>query len=275
MEKKNEAQVLDKAQVPAIPDQQIAFLELIERLATNPDADVEKIQRIMDMQNQVYERDAEQAFNSAMGRVQNQIDLVVGKKYNDQTKSHYADLKSILLKTKEVYTTEGFSLMFYEGATDKPGHTRVCVDIMHGQGHTKQRYADIAVQTTGIAGKSMMTLVHGEGSAFSYGRRYLTCMIFNIPTGDDDDGNAAGVEYISEEQKKALVKEMSKRKIDVKKFTEHLKIKSVDELPVKRFNEAMKAAQSKPIPTGKTETPKEREPGEDDDSWMDGQGELV
>lgn len=60
------------------------------------------------------------------------------------------------------------------------------------------------------------------------------------------EGN--GVEYISEEQKKALVKEMEKRKIDVKKFNEHLKVKSIDELPANRFNEAMKAAQSKPIP---------------------------
>jgi len=149
----------------------------------------------------------DRTINAAMTRTQNKIELVVAKSYNKQTKSNYANLKEILLRTKPIYTAEGFSLMFYEGETTKENHKRVCVDIMHEQGHTEQRYGDFAVQTTGIAGSAMMTQIHGEGSAFAYGRRYLTSMVFNIPTGDDDDGNAAGVktqEMINDKQKKRI-----------------------------------------------------------------------
>jgi len=172
--------------------QQESFLSAIERLASNPAVDVEKIKQMVEIQEHLLDRNAKQAFNAAMTRTQNKIELVVAKSENKQTNSKYANLKQILIQTKPIYTTEGFSLMFYEGETAKESHKRVCVDIMHREGHTEKRYGDFAIQTTGIAGKAMMTQIHGEGSAFMYGRRYLTCMIFNIPTGEDDDGNAAG-----------------------------------------------------------------------------------
>lgn len=168
------------------------FLAMIERLAARPEVDPDKIQKFIDMQERILDRNAKQAFNAAMTKAQNKIELVVARSKNEQTRSMYAKLKQILIETKPIYTTEGFALMFYEGETLKENHTRVCVDIMHNEGHTEKRWGDFAVQTKGMAGNPMMTLIHGEGSAFSYGRRYLTCMIFNIPTGDDDDGNSAG-----------------------------------------------------------------------------------
>lgn len=174
------------------PEPRTDFLTVIERLASRPDIDPDKIKQFMDMQERVLDRNAKQAFNAAMTKAQSRIELVVAKSENTQTKSNYAKLKAVLLSAKPIYTDEGFSLMFYEGDSPKESQKRVCVDIMHDQGHTETRHGDFTIQTTGIAGKSMMTQIHGEGSAFSYGRRYLTCMIFNIPTGDDDDGNAAG-----------------------------------------------------------------------------------
>lgn len=178
---------------PNLPvvDQQAAFFVAIEKMTMNPDIDVSKIKQIMDMQEHALDRNAKQAFNEAMALVQSKIEIIANTRDNSQTNSKYANLGDVIVKAKPIYTKEGFSLMFYEGETKKENHTRVCVDIMHRQGHTEQRYGDFAVQTTGIAGKAMMTLIHGEGSAFSYGRRYLTCMIFNIPTGDDNDGNGA------------------------------------------------------------------------------------
>lgn len=168
------------------------FISTIERLSAMPDIPVEKIQQLFEMKQAEDNRLAQREFNAAMMRTQGRIELVVAGQENKQTGSNYANLKAILIKTKPIYTAEGFSLMFYEGESPKETQKRVCVDIMHSGGHTEKRYGDFTIQTTGIAGKAMMTQIHGEGSAFSYGRRYLTCMIFNIPTGDDDDGNAAG-----------------------------------------------------------------------------------
>ena len=245
-DKTTEVEVLEQRNVPDAIDGQSALLNLIERLATNPDADVEKIQRIMDMQRQGFDREAEQVFNGSMCQAQNKIELVVAKKKNNQTNSFYADLKTILVQTKKIYTAEGFSLMFYEGVTEKQEHIRVCVDIMHEAGHTKKRYVDCAVQTTGIAGKAMMTLIHGEGSAFSYGRRYLTCMIFNIPTGDDD-GNAAGgkVDHIDGKQLTAIKKLIKEKSADEKKFLVFMKAKTIEEIPTSDYEKAIEALEAK------------------------------
>jgi len=242
------------ANIPVKHEESSSFFAAIERLAKNPDVDVAKIQQIMDMQEQVLDRNAKQAFNASMMRAQNRIELVVAKKTNEQTHSKYADLKAILLKTKPIYTGEGFSLMFYEGETPKENHKRVCVDIMHEQGHTEQRHGDFAIQTTGIAGKAMMTQIHGEGSTFSYGRRYLTCMVFNIPTGDDDDGNAAGqgkVEYVSDKQKSTIVDFIIDRGVDEKKFLAFMKVESLDKILTKDYDNAIKNLKLKPKPVAK------------------------
>ena len=222
---------------------QADFFTAIERLAVNPDVDVAKIQQILDMQEQVLNRNARQAFNAAMMRAQSRIELIAENRTNQQTHSDYADLTAILLKAKPIYTSEGFSLMFYEGETSKENHKRVYVDIMHEQGHTETRYVDLAIQTTGIAGKAMMTQIHGEGSAFSYGRRYLTCMIFNIPTGDDDDGNRAGSEpaYITDKQLSTITDMINAKNVNESKFLTFMGCESLEKIPADQYAQAMTA----------------------------------
>lgn len=261
----NDLKKVDEIDVDNLPvkavDQQASFFASIERLASNPNVDVDKIKQIMEMQEHVLERNAKQSFNASMMQTQGKIELVVAKSKNSQTGSKYADLQQILIKTKPVYTAEGFSLMFYEGETTKENHKRVCVDIMHEQGHTEQRYGDFAIQTTGIAGKTMMTQIHGEGSAFSYGRRYLTCMIFNIPTGDDDDGNAAGknIEYVNEKQLSSMVDMINSKNVNKAKFLKYMGVESLDKIPSSEFGRAIEV-----LKKSKGEKKTGREPGDDD-----------
>ena len=255
----------DRPALPAV-NQPNQFMQVIERLASRPEVDVDKLEKIMKMQEHILDRDAETAFNASMTQAQNKIELVVAGSKNTQTGSNYADLKAILLKAKPVYTTEGFSLMFYEMDCPKENHKRVGVDIMHRQGHTKKRHADIKIQTTGIAGKAMMTEVHGEGSAFSYGRRYLTCMTFNIPTGDDDDGQKAGgkqIEFIDKDQQKIIQKKLKTiYGDDPSLFFSWLGCETIDTIQKDQFKKILngltKAESKKAAET-------EREPGCDDE----------
>lgn len=234
----------------ASPDEsQDSFLATIERLAARPDIDPKKIEQFMNMQERVLDRNAQQAFNHSMTRAQSKIDLVVADIWSVQTKSHYADLKKILVDIKPIYTAEGFSLMYYELETSRENQKKIGVDIMHNQGHTEKRFGYFSIQTTGIAGKAMMTQIHGEGSAIQYGRRYLTCMIFNVPVGKDDDGVAAGsgpAEYIDEKQLSTIVDMINDTEANEPKFLEFLShatehtIESVAKIPAKEYNRALK-----------------------------------
>ena len=165
-----------------------SMFQVLERAATNPDVDVEKMERIYQMVERAEDRAASQAFNAAMVEVQKKVMPIHKSQWNPQTKSNYADLASIATQVNDIFTGEGFFLMFSQGECPKEGHIRVLCDIGHTSGHTVQRYADVPISVEGIGGKRMMTDVHGTGSSFTYGRRYLTVMLANLPT-PDNDGN--------------------------------------------------------------------------------------
>lgn len=249
------------AEVPAVI-QQDGFFAIIERMSNRPDFSVDMIKQLQEIQEHSLDRNAKQEFNAAMTRVQGKIELVVAKEKNTQTKSNYANLKAVLIKSKPIYTGEGFSLMFYEGDSPKETQKRVCVDIMHSGGHTEKRHGDFTIQTTGIAGSAMMTQIHGEGSAFSYGRRYLTCMVFNIPTGDDDDGNAAGSgeqKFITPEQVSELTKELNKFPDKGVAFLKFVGVETVDTIYAgAQYKKALQTLKSIKAKSSK------REPGSDD-----------
>lgn len=224
-------------------DPQNNFFTAMEKMASNPEVDVNKIAEMVKMQEGILDRNAKQSFNAAMVRAQSKIKVIRKDKENPTTKSTYADLATIIKNVAPIYTEEGFSLSFYEGHTHKQDHIRIMCDIMHEQGHTVERYCDIAIDNKGIQGKTNKTLTHGEASAFQYGRRYLTCMIFNIPTGDDD-GNAADatVEFITPKQQSQIMDFLDSKKVDKGKYFKFLKVDSIEQIQKKDFKEALRVA---------------------------------
>ena len=235
----------------APPNQQSAFFTAIERLASNPDVDVNKIQQLMDMQEKILNRAAQQSFNAAMGRAQKNMPVVGKRKKNEQTHSKYAGYEDIIRICQPIYTKEGLSVAFYQGhgTTDDPlapDMIRVMADVMHEDGHTKIVHVDIPVETTGIKGNANMTKTHATGSAFSYGKNYLVRLIFNIPTGDEDDGNGAGgVQYITEDQKGTIVDYLSATDSDVPTFLKYLGVEAVDKITARDYNKAIAALKAK------------------------------
>ncbi|MGH8452252.1 ERF family protein [Pseudomonas sp.] len=180
---------------PAATNESTAMLTMIQRAATDPAFDADKMQKMMEMYERHTDRTAAAAFNAAMVRAQAEIGPVFRDKFNAQTSSAYAALESIDRKISPVYTIHGFSLSFGTGDSPLVGHIRTVCDCMHEAGHTKTYHVDLPIDSAGIKGSVNKTGVHAAGSTFSYARRYLTMMIFNVVlTNEDDDGNGAGPE---------------------------------------------------------------------------------
>lgn len=228
------------------------FFSLVERLATNPDVDVNKLKQILEMQEHILDKNAEQAFNAAMVQAQRQMPLVPRDKKNQQTNSKYSAYETILKHCKPVYTKNGFSILFYEGDARRENEIRIMADIMHEQGHTKTRYVDVPIDSTGIQGKVNKTATHAKGSSVSYGRSYLLRMIFNVPTGDDDDGNAAsGLQRISDEQFATINNMVKQHNVDLKLFLDFMGVESLEEIPKSQFQKAVAALNKKKSTGGK------------------------
>lgn len=177
----------------ATTNQVTNFLSTIEKAATQDNVDVDKMKALLDMQERVFNKNAEIAFNEAMSKCQSVMPSITRDAQNQQTSSKYAKFESILKVAKPVYTSHGFSLSFGTDNSPIAEHIRVTCEAMHSGGHSKHYFVDLPPDLAGIKGSVNKTAMHATGSTYSYGKRYLLCMIFNIAVADeDDDGNAAG-----------------------------------------------------------------------------------
>lgn len=170
-----------------------ALIQVIERAASNPDIDVEKMERLFALHERILARNAELAFNEAMSAAQAEMPQVERDAQNQQTNSWYAKLETLNEAAVPIYTKHGFSLSFGEQDCPKEGHIRIVCHCSHKAGHTRLYHGDVPLDLAGIKGNPNKTQTHAFGSTNSYGRRYLTLLIFNIVMADeDDDGQEAG-----------------------------------------------------------------------------------
>lgn len=182
-----------------------SLLQAITNAASNPQTDIEKMERLFAMHQKMVAQEAEAAFNGAMARAQARIKPVGAKAYNSHTKSHYAKLKAINDEIVPIYTSEGLSVSFNTESHPDKGVLRTAAIVSHLNGHTRQYSLDLPIDDAGAQGTKNKTGVQATGSTSAYARRYLVCMIFNVSTFDDNDGNRVKEEIEADpEGKKAL-----------------------------------------------------------------------
>ena len=210
-------------------------LALIERLALDPHADVEKLERMMTMYERLKAKEAELAYNAAKGRILKKLagikivknrsvvhEIDNGKPQRGACEAFkYAPLEEIDKHLRPLLAEENMDLS-YSDESREGGDILIRGRLKHlPSGHFEDSFMPAPPDTTG--GKSNVQAV---GSTNSFLRRYVTCNIFNIVVvGDDDDGNGG---TIDEAQTKTIVELIKKAKVGPK-FLKYMKAQSVDE----------------------------------------------
>ena len=210
-------------------------LALIERLALDPHADVEKLERMMAMYERLKAKEAELAYNAAKSRILKKlagIKIVKNRSalYEiDNGKSHrssyeafkYAPLEEIDRHLRPLLAEEDMDLS-YSDEPRESGDILIRGRLKHlPGGHYEDSFMPAPPDTTG--GKSNVQAV---GSTNSFLRRYIACNIFNIVVvGDDDDGTGG---TIDEAQTKTILELIKKAKVGPK-FLKYMKAPSVEE----------------------------------------------
>jgi len=225
------------------------MLAVLERAASNPDVDVEKMERLMAMCERQTAKVAEQHFFSAMTAAQAEIVRIAADKKNSQTRSEYASYAQLDRFLRPIYSKHGFALVF--GTEPAEGDmVIVTCDVSHSGGHYRTYRIPMPADGKGAKGGDVMTKTHATGSAVSYGRRYLLQLIFNVAIGidkEDDDGNAASLPRITQEQAAnihALLDEVGRSKWE-SKFLSYLKVESVEAIPAQAYKDAIHALEKK------------------------------
>lgn len=165
------------------------MLSVIERVATNPDADIAKLEKMLDMQERILTRNAMVAFNAAMAEMQSDIPVIAKSGaivVNGQERSKYARFDDIMKVIKPVLQQHGFAVSFRTESGE--GMVKVTGILMHREGHREETSMALPLDSSGSK-----NTVQAIGSSTAYGKRYVLCALLNIATGDeDDDANALG-----------------------------------------------------------------------------------
>lgn len=168
------------------------MLAMIERLASNPDVDVTKLEKIIDLKERVMAHDAKAAFDAAYSKMQPEIPAIDEKgriEVKGIVRSHFAKLEDIQRVVKPILAKYGFALRHRtEFPDDKKGTIRIVGILTHEFGHAEESVFEAPADKS-----DFRTDIQSQGSTVSYGRRYTTIDLLNIETrGLDDDGRKSG-----------------------------------------------------------------------------------
>lgn len=215
-------------------------------MAVQQGSDIESLRELMALKREWEADEARKAYAKAMSLVQEEMPVVLKTAQNKQTGSLYAKEETISKIIKPIYTKGGFSLSFNTGECPLESHIRVICSISHAGGHIEKIYVDYPYDCTGIKGTVNKTKIHGYKSTYSYAKNTLTCMAFNVATGDDDDAvGATIVESITEEQAADLKALMEEVGADHGKFCQYMGVTALIDIPVSDHQKAITALEAK------------------------------
>jgi len=163
------------------------IMAVVARAASDPNTDVDKLERLMAMAERLSARQAETAFNDAMNAAQTEMRAIAKDASGDKGK--YASFVALDKAARPIYSSHGFALSFDTGEGAPPEHVRLLCYVSHRNGHTRTYHADMPADGKGAKGNDVMTKTHATGAALTYGQRYLFRLIFNLAVGEDNDGN--------------------------------------------------------------------------------------
>lgn len=218
------------------------LLEIIAKLADSP-ANVDTIQRMIDLQERIMAKNAEMAFNQDYADLSKDIkpikrtgsvsykDKATGK---NEKAFDYAKLENIDVAIRPLLSQYGFTLSFESAPRQSDGGGLVITGILsHKDGHSRKASIPLPLDSSG--GKNNL---QSMGSTLSYGRRYTTCMLLNIVTeGEDDNGDS--FDNVTIEQAATIDNLINETKSDKARFLNFVGAESVLEIKAKDYDKAM------------------------------------
>lgn len=214
-----------------------AILSMIERAARDPAVDINKMERLFQMQQEASARRARSEYLAAFSALQAGLPSVArrGKSHNGK----YARFEDVIEAVRGPLSQHGFSLSFRverrDGAIDVTGV------LGHAGGHSEQTTLPLPADKSGQKNEVQMW-----GSAISYGKRYVALTLLGIATEDDDDGKAAGAgQVISDDQAVTIRDLIEATGTDEAAFCKYMGADKLSTLPSASFDRALTALKKK------------------------------
>lgn len=256
-----EVATVPPASLPVHQPQANATLAMIERLVVDPNADIDKLERMIALQEKVLAKQAEAAFNQDLAVMQASLPCIAERgQIHDKVgnvQSTYGLWEDINRELLPVLSAHGFAISF---RIDTSSGVTVTAVLSHRAGHSTTTSMTLPVDATG--GKNGVQAV---ASSVSYGQRYTSRALLNYSTHNDpldDDGQAAGsaapeVEkspFITKTQVHQIHQLIAEAGADEAGFLTWVKAPSVGQIASERYEGAVTLLKQKKAAKAKKES---------------------
>lgn len=180
--------VVKQDALPAVQTEAATLLSVISRAASDPNVNIDKMERLMAMHERMEAKRAEAEFSLALSEMQLELPSIAErggiKDRGGNIQSTYALWEDINEAIKPILTAHGFALSFRTNCADGIAVTGV---LTHKAGHREETTIKLPADASGNK-----NAVQAVASSVSYGKRYTAGALLNLTShGEDDDGKSA------------------------------------------------------------------------------------
>jgi hypothetical protein len=223
---------------------QDALLAIVQRTDIDPD----RLEKFLDLQIKMENRQAEREFNEAFSEFQKECPIIkrtkrtefTSKTTGTKTSYEYSPLDELVFVVKPILTKHGLSYSF--DTSSGKDESKLYVDIKHKGGHKVR--SELTYDT--IHDDSRMNNSQRRKSAMTYAKRALLENALGVvTTGEDDDANRAIDNPVSQEQLDEIRSLIKLTKADTSKFMAFIQVEKLEDLSAYEAKNAIHALKEK------------------------------
>lgn len=233
--------------IPVARDREPSLLEAIIQATQNPAIDVGKLNALFDFKLRIEQRDAEIAFNQALGELLPKLPRIVKDKSIDLGRGRpipFGSYEQVMKYVNPLLKAHGFTASFTSEDAD---HSVVIImTFRHIAGHSEKSKMRLAPDKG--PGRNENQAV---GSSRSYAKRYLICDFLNIVfIGEDKNGSSGdGVtQCITHEQINQILDMLIACGLEgerARSFLDFMGVKRIEEITREDYSKAIEGLKKK------------------------------
>lgn len=223
-------------------------LLVIADLAKDKDMTPEKLDKYIEANIKILDKQAEIDFNRDRAAMQSELPVIEERHFNSHTKSWYAKVEDINEAITPTLSKYGFSVAFENDFPE--GMVKTTAILLHKSGHSAKNTVLLPHDKQGAKGNINKTDLHAAGSSLTYGMRYSVTGLLNLSFRNkdgksnslDDDGNMGRAQCVTEEQRAEIQQLLEAYGIDIERFcTEYAQVESLADIPAVHFQKVKNA----------------------------------
>ncbi len=228
---------------------EVSPIILMIRTMKDGGMDLEKVEKMMDLQNKWEANQARKAYTQAMSDFKKnppEIEKdrhVSFKTTTGKTEYNHASLGNVTAKINTALGACGLSAAWTTEQTE--GKITVTCKITHILGHYETTSLTAGHDSSG--GKNA---IQALGSTISYLERYTILALTGLATHDMDDDGKGEVEYIDEKQLSTIVDLLNEKGVKDTRLLKYLEAESVETILAADFQKAVAAIKATPAAKG-------------------------